>query len=172
MATSAAPTYFPLYVTRNFIEHLDGGMWANNPTGIAVVEAIGILGADSSTTRVLSLGCTCTPQSFDLKEAGLWGWRTKALEASFSGQSFGSMGVAAALVGRSNIQRVDPIVAEGRFSLDNPKLVNELEGRATECAREELPRFRELFDHGRVEPFKPLFGPLSSGSDSGAKRLP
>jgi predicted acylesterase/phospholipase RssA len=168
MATSAAPTYFPPYVTRNFIPHLDGGMWANNPTGIAAVEAVGILGIDFSTIRILSLGCTCTPQSFDLKEAGLWGWRTKALEASFSGQSFGAMGVAGALVGRSNIQRVDPIVQEGRFSLDNPELVNELDGRATECAKEELPKFRELFDHGEAEQFKPLYGPLSEGSLSDA----
>lgn len=46
MATSAAPSYFPPYVTPNYIAHLDGGMWANNPTGNAVVEAIGILGVD------------------------------------------------------------------------------------------------------------------------------
>ena len=161
MATSAAPTYFPPFVTRDFIAHLDGGMWANNPTGLAVVEAIGVLAADPKDVRVLSLGCTCIPQSFDLKSAGLLGWREKALEASFSGQSFGSMGTAAILVGHKKTQRVDPIVQERRFSLDNPELVDELEGRATECAREELPKFRDLFDHGKVEPFIPLFGPLS-----------
>ena len=168
MATSAAPTYFPPFVTRNFIAHLDGGMWANNPTGVAAVEAVGILGIPASQIRILSLGCTCSPQSFDLKQAGLWGWRTKALEAALSGQSFGSMGIAAALVGRSNIQRVDPIVQEGRFSLDNPKLVDELDGRATESAKEELPRFREMFEHGKAEPFKPLYGPLCDGAFSEA----
>ena len=162
MATSAAPSYFPPYVAPNYIAHLDGGMWANNPTGNAVVEAIGILRVDPRDIRVLSLGCTCTAQSFVLRNAGLLAWRKKALDASFSGQSFGSMGIAALLVGHKNIQRVDPTVEEGRFSLDNGGLVAELEGRARESAREELPRFRMMFDHGRAEEFLPMYGPLST----------
>ena len=161
MATSAAPSYFPPYIARNYIAHLDGGMWANNPTGNAVVEAIGILGANPTEIRVLSLGCTRTAKSFVLRNAGLFAWRTKALDASFSGQSFGSMGIAALLVGHSNIQRVDPTVEEGRFSLDDSRLIAELIGRARESAREELPRFRMMFDHGRAEGFRPLYGPLS-----------
>lgn len=161
MATSAAPSYFPPYVAPNYIAHLDGGMWANNPTGNAVAEAIGILKVNPTDIRVLSLGCTCTAQSFVLRNAGLLGWRKKALDASFSGQSFGSMGIAALLVGHANIQRVDPTVEEGRFSLDNSSLVAELEGRARESAREELPRFRIMFDHGSAPSFKPLYGPLS-----------
>jgi patatin-like phospholipase/acyl hydrolase len=161
MATSAAPSYFPPYVTPNYIAHLDGGMWANNPTGNAVAEAIGILGVNPKDIRVLSLGCTGTAQSFVLRNAGLLAWRKKALDASFSGQSFGSMGIAALLVGHTNIQRVDPTVEEGRFSLDNSGLVAELEGRARESAREELPKFRMMFDHGTAPSFKPLYGPLS-----------
>jgi hypothetical protein len=82
MATSAAPSYFPPYIARNYIAHLDGGMWANNPTGNAVVEAIGILGVNPTDIRVLSLGCTCTAQSFVLRNAGLLAWRKKALDAS------------------------------------------------------------------------------------------
>jgi hypothetical protein len=88
-------------------------------------------------------------------------WRKKALDASFNGQSFGSMGIAALLVGHQNIQRVDPTVEEGRFSLDDSGLIAELEGRARECAREELPRFRLMFDHGTAQRFKPLYGPLN-----------
>jgi patatin-like phospholipase/acyl hydrolase len=158
MATSAAPSYFPPYINPSYIAHLDGGMWANNPTGNAVVEAIGILGMPRDEIKVLSVGCTCTAQSFVLKNAGMWGWRKKALDASFSGQSFGSMGVAALLVGHQNIQRVDPTVEEGRFSLDDSRYVSELIGRGRECAREELPRFRRLFDHGFAPEFIPFHG--------------
>jgi patatin-like phospholipase/acyl hydrolase len=166
MATSAAPSYFPPYINPAYIAHLDGGLWANNPTGNAVVEAIGVLGVDPGQIRVLSLGCTCVSQSFALKNAGMWGWRKKALDASFSGQSFGSMGIAAVLIGHPNIQRVDPTVEEGRFSLDNPALLKELEGRARECAREELPRFRELLDHGAAEHFVPFHGPFAGPKTS------
>jgi len=159
MATSAAPSYFPPFVNSSYIAHLDGGMWANNPTGNAVVEAIGILGVEREEIRVLSLGCTCVAQSFALKNAGLIGWRKKALDASFSGQSFGSMGIAAVLVGHKNIQRVDPVVESGKYALDDIRYVDELIGLARECAREELPKFRVLFDHGKAEAFVPFHGP-------------
>ena len=75
MATSAAPTYFPPYINPTYIAHLDGGLWANNPTANAVVEAIGVLKADSGQIRVLSLGCTSVSQSFNLTTACMWGWR-------------------------------------------------------------------------------------------------
>jgi patatin-like phospholipase/acyl hydrolase len=161
MATSAAPSYFPPYINPSFIAHLDGGMWANNPTGNGVVEAIGILGIDRKDIRVLSIGCTRIPESFALKNAGMIGWRKKALDASLSGQSFGSMGTAAVLIGHANIQRVDPTVEPGRFALDDSRYVKELEGLGREWAREELPKFRAMFDHGPTEPFVPLHGPGS-----------
>ena len=159
LATSAAPSYFPPYISSSHIAHLDGGMWANNPTGNAVVEAIGILGATRKDVRVLSVGCTRHAQSFTLANAGLWGWRKKALDASFSGQSFGSLGISALLIGHDHIHRVDPTVEAGRYDLDDLRFTGELVGRARECAREELPRFRKLFDHGPAEPFIPFHGP-------------
>lgn len=136
-------------------------MWANNPTGFAVVEAIGVLGMQAPEIRVLSLGCTCTPQTFTLRDAGMIGWRKKALDAAFSGQSFDSMGIAAVLIGHDNILRVDPTVRDGMFSLDNTSGIPELEGLASECARESLPRFNHLFGHGSAERFAPICGPLS-----------
>jgi patatin-like phospholipase/acyl hydrolase len=58
LATAAAPTYFPAHRVPSGACLVDGGIWANNPTGLAVVEAIGVLGWDRSNLRVLSLGCT------------------------------------------------------------------------------------------------------------------
>jgi hypothetical protein len=159
MATTAAPSYFPPYIASNYITHLDGGMWANNPTGNAVVEAIGVLGIRREEIRVLTIGCTHPAESYALANAGIWGWRRKALDAAFSGQSFGSMGIASVLIGHSSIQRVDPIVSATRFMLDDVRTVNELEGLARELAREELPRFKELFDHGPAGKFQPFYGP-------------
>lgn len=40
LATSAAPTFFPAHLTIDHIPLIDGGVMANNPVGIAVVEAI------------------------------------------------------------------------------------------------------------------------------------
>lgn len=44
LATAAAPTYFKRHRTADDIGLTDGGTWANNPTAIAVVEAITLLG--------------------------------------------------------------------------------------------------------------------------------
>ena len=42
LATSAAPTYLPIYniETDNDKQYIDGGVWANNPTLVGLVEAL------------------------------------------------------------------------------------------------------------------------------------
>ena len=56
LATSAAPTYFPSFPFDGRI-YLDGGLWANNPSLIGIVEAKD-LGADIINIRVLNIGTT------------------------------------------------------------------------------------------------------------------
>src|SRR5260370_4021472 len=58
LATSAAPTYFPPHRSPSGITLIDGGMWANKPVAVAVVEAIGVLGWERNNLKILSLGCT------------------------------------------------------------------------------------------------------------------
>ena len=55
LATSAAPTYFRPIEEGGF-RLLDGGLWANCPIMVGVVEAITALGASRERIRVLSLG--------------------------------------------------------------------------------------------------------------------
>ena len=59
LATSAAPTYF----SARQIAHrkaIDGGVWANAPTSVALAEA-GQLGWDLKDVLILSIGTTYTP---------------------------------------------------------------------------------------------------------------
>ncbi|MDQ3688093.1 MAG: patatin-like phospholipase family protein, partial [Acidobacteriota bacterium] len=51
LATTAAPTFFPAHLADSGVPLIDGGMWANNPVGLAVVEAIGILGWSKEDLR-------------------------------------------------------------------------------------------------------------------------
>lgn len=69
LSTAAAPTYFPTYRLDCGTPLIDGGMWANNPIAVAMVEAIGILKWPAESLRVLSLGCTTKPLNID------WGRR-------------------------------------------------------------------------------------------------
>src|SRR5262249_10320231 len=44
LATAAAPTYFPAHRLGAGVPLVDGGVWANNPVGVAAVEAVSMLG--------------------------------------------------------------------------------------------------------------------------------
>lgn len=59
MATSAAPTFFPLATVGNSY-YADGGLAANSPDVCAVHEAIHFAGQQREDVRVLSIGTTST----------------------------------------------------------------------------------------------------------------
>ena len=59
MATSAAPTYFPLATVGKNL-YADGGLVANSPVACAVHEAIHFAGQQREDVRVLSIGTTST----------------------------------------------------------------------------------------------------------------
>lgn len=65
MATSAAPTYFDPYTSeytdingtkKDFVNKVDGGVMANNPTLVAVLEALKAFKVEMSQLEILSLG--------------------------------------------------------------------------------------------------------------------
>jgi uncharacterized protein len=60
LATAAAPTYFkPIKV--GHILAVDGGVWANSPTTIALAEAVHELGVAPERVEMLSVGTTFSP---------------------------------------------------------------------------------------------------------------
>ena len=88
LATSAAPTYFPISYLKNQADEneafVDGGLWANNPALIGFVEALNLTKATKQPIQILSLG-TCPPPSGNAvppkdKNKGLLFWKG-ALEA-------------------------------------------------------------------------------------------
>lgn len=75
LATSAAPSYFPIHhVGRRFL--IDGGLVANAPDLVAITESIRHLGADLDRLRVLSVGTAASPHTTDVKKraSGLIQW--------------------------------------------------------------------------------------------------
>lgn len=158
LATSAAPTYFPSHSGPSGLSLVDGGMWANNPTGVAVVEALGMLEWPRNQIRVLSLGCTESPFK-PLKYGGLFGgrlhWSVKAIELMFSAQSSAALGTASLLIGESSITRVNTQVAPGRFALDKTSDLDALRGFGAAAARKHLPRLQKDFFSNKAEPFVP-----------------
>tara|TARA_R100000935_G_scaffold58707_2_gene97186 strand:- start:395 stop:1423 length:1029 start_codon:yes stop_codon:yes gene_type:complete len=82
MATSAAPTYFNAYTSKYiemdgstekiFANKIDGGVMANNPTLVALLEALKAFGKELSEIEVLSLG-TGVMSFGDSKSRKHWG---------------------------------------------------------------------------------------------------
>lgn len=95
LATSAAPTYFPLAEIElyNYKQFIDGGVWANNPSLLGLIEALTYFvgeGKPYDGIQILSLG---TLQNNTGKPPGLRRnrsfvqWRDELFETSLIGQS-------------------------------------------------------------------------------------
>lgn len=96
LATSAAPTFFPMaeiemYDNKQFI---DGGVWANNPTLIGLLEALKyFVGGENpyKKIKILSLSSLSTTggKATGLKRnRSFIDWNKELFETSMTGQSF------------------------------------------------------------------------------------
>lgn len=161
MATAAAPTYFPAYDSTHNIAFVDGGVWANNPVALAVVEAITLLQWSPQQIDVLSLGCTEETLSFGQRGHGGWFWLRRGIFAAMRGQSRSALGMARHLTGRDkgtdNVLRIDPTVSAERFFLDDAASVAELQGLGYSEARHALPQVRDRFFQVQAQPFTSLY---------------
>jgi hypothetical protein len=157
LATAAAPTYLPQHEMENYIGLIDGGVWANNPCGLAAVEAAAVLKWDMAETKMLSLGCTETALLLR-KSSGL---RDTAaiIEVMMQGQSFGAEGTATLLLdhphARSAFFRINSVMPEGYASLDDASKIRDLAGLGRGEARTALPTIRREFLGAFVVPFVP-----------------
>ncbi len=161
LATAAAPTFFPTYRSDAGTPLIDGGVWANNPTGLAVVEAIGVLDWPRESLRVLSLGCTTEPLGVNrgrLSGLGVTYWASKIVDVFMTAQSYSSLGTAYVLINHQDVMRVSPYVQRGRFGLDAVSEISALKGLGRSEARSSLPDVRRLFiEGGHAEAFEPHF---------------
>jgi hypothetical protein len=120
LATSAAPTYFrPL--EHNGYTLVDGGVWANNPVMLAIVEALSCFKLESDQIDVLSLGCGDDPyvvSTSQVAASGKLAWRD-VIYAAMRLQSLSSINQARLLLGPLAVSRIDPPKAPSPILLDD-----------------------------------------------------
>lgn len=155
MATTAAPTYLPAFRLGNN-RLVDGGVWANNPALIAVVEATSMLGAAPSQVRMLSLGTTdeVTDHGEGLTRGGLVQWGRSGTALLLKAQSQASDHAAEHLLGRGRVVRISAVVPQGVFALDRVDATR-IRGLAEDVSRRHSERVADFLGH-RAEPFVPL----------------
>ncbi len=117
-ATSAAPTYFKP-VEDGYI-FADGGVWANNPIMVGLVEALSAFNTMPDDIQILSIGSGEEPYRISRLQRWLGGKLTWAniIFASMHFQSMNALGQAGLLIGRDKIIRLYP-PSGGDISLDD-----------------------------------------------------
>ncbi len=183
LATAAAPTYFnPTKV--GHILAVDGGVWANSPTTIALAEAVQELGVAIERVEMLSVGTTYSPSLegqpllLDGKMVGaaikpVVGWLPAKLASIFwkPMRIQGKLGWLPNIAGflmKTQSQTAEHVCERllgDRFlrvdeatvdtSLDDVKAVDRLIGLAENVARRRLPHVKERFLNGvPVDPWR------------------
>ena len=160
-STSAAPTFFPCARDVDCLRLIDGGVWANNPALVAVTEAVGTLSIPLENIHVLSIGTsnTINHRKKRLNSGGIISWarESAAVDVIMRGQSIGVNNQINYLLGKDHVERLDPKVAAGEFSLDGFHKAEDLIAKAAHHSRSLIPTFNAKFAEHVAPAFNPLY---------------
>jgi uncharacterized protein len=156
MATSAAPTYFPAHLLRG-VRLVDGGVWCNNPSVIAIAEATNLLGVPITSIRLFSLGTTAdlVHRHPRLDQGGVVQWARAAIDVLTRGQSVGADGLAQHFLSRDRYLRHDTTVPAGVLRMDRCD-TDKLIGLAYSRSRDVVPYFYGMFASHQAPDYLPL----------------
>ncbi|WP_316980088.1 CBASS cGAMP-activated phospholipase [Shumkonia mesophila] len=120
-ATSAAPTYL------RGLEHeesgrifLDGGVWANNPAMVALVDALTDYEISPDQVEILSIGTGNAPFSLNRDDvmSGLFAWR-EAIKAAMFLTTDNATAQAKLLLGPEHCLRIEPTRDDAAIEMDD-----------------------------------------------------
>ena len=157
-ATSAAPTYLKPVVQDGYIL-LDGGIWANNPTMMGLVEALTCFTVQRENIAILSIGCGQDGFRIDSKQAagaGQFQWR-EIIYVAMHYQSLTAVNQAGLLIGRDKVTRLDRPEGAEPIDLDDwDKARRLLPEEALAVAEQYADRIAEAFFTHTSAPFVAL----------------
>ena len=170
LATSAAPTYFSAFNTADGQSFLDGGVWANCPVMVGLLEAMYVLNISASDIHILSVGTTDDP--FDVSRikrvGGLLTWGSTAVALLMRAQADAAVSQAQIIIGQ-RLLRLDAVTRSGRFTLDDSRRISELSGLGGFVAKDRFQIVAERFFDSPAKPFQPCH--TLSGLDGVPKAL-
>lgn len=159
LATSAAPTYFPAAIVDS-ARLVDGGVFANNPSVLAIAEARSMLGVPLDAIRVMNIGTMdpFTDHSDRLDNAGVGRWASAAVPLILAASSASTSGLARHLVGFDKFVRMNVTVPPGAFALDNIDPAK-VAGYAATLSRNLSPEYTAKFIDHTAAAYTPIRGP-------------
>ena len=166
LATAAAPTYFRPLVEGGYT-YVDGGVWANNPSLLAVVEALTAFDVDRDQIDLLSLGCGDDPyrvNRWQRRFGGMLFWTT-AIFAAMRLQSLAATNQARLLLGPEQVIRIDAPTNEAKIAMDDyGRAILELVPAAEAAASEQGETVAQVFLAEPAAPFVPVPTPGSGAA--------
>jgi patatin-like phospholipase/acyl hydrolase len=161
LATVAAPTFFPIHMSPEGVPYIDGSMWARNPLGLAVIEAVGVLEWKRDEIKVLSLGCTSSRLNVSWQKRVSLGasyWGARIADVFMKAQSSSAIVTAHALIGAHNVHRISPDMSAYHFTLDGIQHMPLLAELGRDEAHRRLPELHDIFFTEKAPPFLPCHG--------------
>ncbi len=138
LASCSAPTYFDPYRLKEYLL-VDGGLWANNPSLVAVVDASKRLKIDLDRIKILSIG-TGTVKQYYPQQVGpikrLCGWgfmtrwgRDKLINTLLYLQASAASNMVGLLLNAEQILSLN-FDTDAAMAMDNPRLQDDLVSKA------------------------------------------
>ncbi|QSQ21801.1 patatin-like phospholipase family protein [Pyxidicoccus parkwayensis] len=140
LASAAAPTYLPAVQIEGFGTYLDGGLWANNPSLVGLIEARRYLGVDLPSVGLLSVGTGSRKRHFrhqDIRNRGRLRWAPEVVEVALTAQAEAAHEQARLLVGEERYLRID-VELPHDIALDDLREMDTLEHLGREAGMRHL----------------------------------
>jgi patatin-like phospholipase/acyl hydrolase len=140
-ATAASPSYLSGHTGKDYV-FLDGGLWANDPIMVGIVEALSTYQISLDQIDVLSIGTGNKPYEVRRSTAfgGLFSWR-EIIKAAMFLTTDNAQAQAALVLGAERIIRVEPVGTAVEIELDD----------WSEAARQLPTQAREHFAQNREQ---------------------
>ena len=159
-STAAAPTFFQPLEDGGYT-FLDGGLFANDPIMVGLVDALSCFNVRRDDIRILSIGCRGAPYQVSNRQrkGGKFAWRD-VIDGAIHFQSLNAQGQAALLIGADHVLRVTPAPTFGKpIELDDwPKAVNDLVPAAADALRRHRDKVASTFLREPAQPYRAISG--------------
>lgn len=161
LATAAAPSYFRPMIHGGYTL-VDGGVWANNPVMLAVIEALTCFDVTREQIQVLTLGCgeeRYVVSRLQILKGGLWHWKD-IMSAAMRLQSLAATNQARLLLGPPAVVRVDAPMVSPAIQMDDwRRSVTELVPAAINAVADKGEEIARTFLHEPAAPYTPVSAP-------------
>ena len=155
LASCSAPVYFKPHIVNSYLL-ADGGLWANNPSLAAVMEATGKLNVPLENVRLLSLGTGIGTRYYPRKAVNRW-WRKwtggwgfnfyglKLIDVFFNLQSKAVQNMVGLFLDQRQYLRLN-FESDNKLSLDSIGTIDDLKARADQEFSYKADKIRAFFD--------------------------